>query len=716
MSNEPGNHHTTRLDRVFFDSHLHLYDLSHAGFLAFLNRFFINQSISLSDIISCRLLKILSCLFPAEKKYFKIIKIIISLLLLSLIYILISLLIYYCPINNCRQIQKLSQDFPPFRGLVAFFPGVIITVILTLLLIKNFSKKYIRRIINLLSITESGVCGMLLNLELDYLYLSLKSISEHKPYLAIKIAAMELAVKAKTNTGILDDLKQAYEEASRGKPHLKERLDELNNSSKKKLLPNDIRVLKEWLITCYLKKGDSYGLKFGDLEFDKIILTPLMMDFQYKGYDGNFKIHYNLPPDKPIVDQTIDMFNGIKQYMKDSQFRIFEIYPFMGINPDIYPDNPAAEFRINPRTLPADIVKVLFKWIPRSVKNKVKKFPGPENNVMKKDRVIVAVEKVTEREGEAWKKAIRKAFMNDIVCRDKIIEWIDKIVKQSRNNSIQRLMYKYFGEYNGNDKNLYDKFRKRYQYYFRDDGYAYNIDKIRSHSIAGIKFYPPLGFNPWPEEEDKQEKIKFIYRFCNERQIPITVHAHMISFDTISKKLKEKYTDPARWINILKDYPQLKLNFAHMGMKTRENYRSLSSWAIIILEYLKFSNHNIYTDFSCLALKDWKHSFYKDLEIIIKKTADNQNILKKCNKKTLKIIAEIRKTLSAKTAGGNDVKGNNNHIMERILFGTDFMLHLFYNDSCFDYLDYFFNRNTSFNDKEKKLFCNINPRRFIFND
>ena len=53
-------------------------------------------------------------------------------------------------------------------------------------------------------------------------------------------------------------------------------------------------------------------------------------------------IHYKIPPSKPVVSQIKDVFNGIKYYRQKSKFNIFEIYPFMGINPKHY-DEPSVQ-------------------------------------------------------------------------------------------------------------------------------------------------------------------------------------------------------------------------------------------------------------------------------------------------------------------------------------------------------------------------------------
>ena len=44
--------------------------------------------------------------------------------------------------------------------------------------------------------------------------------------------------------------------------------------------------------------------------YKKVIIIPLIMDFNYRNYDRDFKkdIHYFLRPRKMVVDQTLDLF------------------------------------------------------------------------------------------------------------------------------------------------------------------------------------------------------------------------------------------------------------------------------------------------------------------------------------------------------------------------------------------------------------------------
>ncbi len=73
-------------------------------------------------------------------------------------------------------------------------------------------------------------------------------------------------------------------------------------------------------------------------KYDKVILTPLIMDFHYKGFQNLdvSKVHYNLPPKKPIIEQCIDLFNGMQDYYENVNYGLLEIYPFLGLNTDNY--------------------------------------------------------------------------------------------------------------------------------------------------------------------------------------------------------------------------------------------------------------------------------------------------------------------------------------------------------------------------------------------
>lgn len=334
------------------------------------------------------------------------------------------------------------------------------------------------------------------------------------------------------------------------------------------------------LIEQYLKDDESLwtkerGLHIGGNYYQKIVLTPLMMDFGYKGVrDPN--IYYNKPAKKPIVEQVIDVFNGIRKYRNTSSDRIFEIYPFLGLNTRNY-----------------DMGR------------------------------------------------------------------------------IEKMLEKYFGSYTGSQEALFNNMGEF-------DG---DIEYIGSNFFAGIKVYPPLGFDPWPDKEkDREEldKVNYLYRYCCKKGIPITAHGSEGGFVVVPQKQQKIYTSISKWGSVLKakDFSKLKLNLAHFPvgetfLKIFPKRERLQAVLNLISEY-----DNVYVDFSNRAVND---RYYDLLKRLIDESADE---------------------LKAK-------------LKNRILFGSDFTINLLTIDSYNKYLD-IFSRNTSLTTEEKNGFCCTNPERFLF--
>ncbi len=123
------------------------------------------------------------------------------------------------------------------------------------------------------------------------------------------------------------------------------------------VMENDTGSLFLLLENCLRENGmlDNDGLHIGGHTYSEYVLTPLMMDFGYKGIRDT-TIHYKEPSRKPIREQVIDVYNAIKYYANfvySDEFsgafphlkpdnkghdtnRIFEIYPFIGINTKNY--------------------------------------------------------------------------------------------------------------------------------------------------------------------------------------------------------------------------------------------------------------------------------------------------------------------------------------------------------------------------------------------
>lgn len=216
----------------------------------------------------------------------------------------------------------------------------------------------------------------------------------------------------------------------------------------------------------------------------------------------------------------------------------------------------------------------------------------------------------------------------------------------------------------------------------RDDLHAHMgtfdgvIEKVGSNVFAGIKLYPPLGFDPWPGEGEEKEKVKGLYKLCQEKEIPITAHCSDGGF-AVDDNAKE-YTNPEKWREVLGEYPKLKLNLAHFGKQGDViGFIPRHAWRKTVIDLI-LSHDNVYTDISCLAFDD---DFYKDLNELL----DDYD-------------EERRDRLS-----------------RRILFGSDYMINLLWAKSYNEYLDLFI-RTERIGEAEKALFCNGNAVRFLFRE
>jgi len=335
----------------------------------------------------------------------------------------------------------------------------------------------------------------------------------------------------------------------------------------------------------------SDGLHIGEKTYEKIVLTPLMIDFGYKGIE-NQSIHYSKPSAKPIVEQVIDVFNAIKQYadpqrvessmvrfpfIDSTRERPFEIYPFLGLNPENYAES----------------------------------------------------------------------------------------------DKLQIMLEKYFRDYSGSR----DEFRRNLGVFSGD------IDLLGCHYFAGIKLYPPLGFDPWPEKSasGSRDRVELLYEYCVDKGIPITVHGSRGGFvaEADRGRLKD-FTAVEKWEKVIDRFPCLKLNLAHFPMQEK-------FWLAVPnplhprrnrMIDLVLQSENVYVDFSCRATNE---RYYELLQGVL----------------------------------GSLPHADGKKLRERILFGTDFTVCLMEVDSYNRYLD-LFSRTPALTATEKHAFCSLNPDRFLF--
>jgi hypothetical protein len=342
----------------------------------------------------------------------------------------------------------------------------------------------------------------------------------------------------------------------------------------------------------------NQSMEVGGTTYQRVVLTPLMMDFGFKGKRIDKTIHYQ-PGEKPIVSQVVDIFNAIKKYrnsgytkklvekypfLENGTERIIEIYPFLGLNTANY------------------------------------------------DR---------ER--------------------------------------LKEMLEKYFHDYQ----------RKRIALSENAGKFDGDIEHLTVNYFAGIKVYPPLGFDPWPDDSESEKfplaencelvKAQYLYEYCSEKGIPITCHGSRGGFVAVNRKQLKDFTDISKWENVLAKYPSLILNIAHFpangrkfGIFTPIEQDRLKSIMALVLKYEK-----VYVDF---AMRGTSDKYYRQIRRIIDSIPD---------------------------------KNQREKLTERMLFGSDFSINLFSVDSYNQYIQVF-SGTPHLTPDEKRLFCSVNPERFLF--
>ncbi|RKX92868.1 MAG: amidohydrolase [Spirochaetes bacterium] len=196
--------------------------------------------------------------------------------------------------------------------------------------------------------------------------------------------------------------------------------------------------------------------------------------------------------------------------------------------------------------------------------------------------------------------------------------------------------------------------------------------------FAGIKLYPPMGFDPWPEDKEERKKVEYLYSYAQGASIPITTHCNDGGFVTVDYKQANRNTNPARWEKVLERFPDLKLNFAHAGVNTSLQFtnpfgKKEKSWTERIFDLID-RYENVYADFSFNGISP---KFYEKFS------------------RQLSELEEAGRT----------------RYRDRILFGTDFMINLM---AIRSYRDYYSIYEDAVLDIElKHQFASVNPPSFL---
>lgn len=198
----------------------------------------------------------------------------------------------------------------------------------------------------------------------------------------------------------------------------------------------------------------------------------------------------------------------------------------------------------------------------------------------------------------------------------------------------------------------------------------------QNNYFAGIKLYPPLGFDPWPPDPSERKKAEALYEFCEINQIPITTHCDDGGFRVIQLEKAWQYTNPDRYTEILKRFPHLRINFAHFGYLHNQIKRlnDQYEWRNRVLNFM-LEYPNVYSDFSFNGAYP---QFYQELLEMLTKLPERD-----------------RRTVE-----------------QRIMFGSDFMVNLLKVSSYLEYFTIF--EESPLDSALKHKFGSENPARFLF--
>ena len=277
------------------------------------------------------------------------------------------------------------------------------------------------------------------------------------------------------------------------------------------------------------------------------------------------------------------------------------------------------------------------------------------------------------------------------------IEYVFKSLEDKETTTIQKLLNQFFGA----------KQVTKAEVIANQEVWTGNINTVGQGLFTGIKLYPPLGFDPNPggstehiHENSRKKRVWYLYKFCEDRQIPITVHTSDGGFQIMEEHLHFKFTSPEGWLGVLQSFPKLRINFAHNGVQSAIMNNGEHSWKRILFEQIicarkpngEWAFANTYSDVSDLLNSTEAYEQWEEGMAVLK--LDNAQWI---------------------------------HLSDRLLFGSDFMINLRESEKYSDYLSRFvINEPKSHPPKNNKFklqlnspelrhkMCVTNAERFLF--
>jgi Predicted metal-dependent hydrolase of the TIM-barrel fold len=317
---------------------------------------------------------------------------------------------------------------------------------------------------------------------------------------------------------------------------------------------------------------DGGELRLGELRFGRLVICPLIMDFEGSTYVPGEGTYYDRPSVKPVRRQIRDVLEGIRDYRLRRPEGFLEIRPFVGVDTRHYSIEELASF-----------LEESFAGYSR---------------------------------GEASSRAAFAAM--------------------------------------------------------RD----YDERSPTPCLFAGVKVYPPLGFDPWPASGPERDKAELLWSFCESRGIPVVSHCDDQGFRAIGLEEAWRDTSPDRWAGVLEAHPRLYLDFAHFGAQYSRPLTKIgqNEWTDRIVELME-QYPNVYAD---ISFDGSEAEYYRWLESYMAKRGGRDSAL----------------------------------LWKRLLFGSDFMVNLTKVPSYSEYFRIF--SRAALSDDLKHRLGRENPERFLF--
>lgn len=219
------------------------------------------------------------------------------------------------------------------------------------------------------------------------------------------------------------------------------------------------------------------------------------------------------------------------------------------------------------------------------------------------------------------KSLVETDLGRDVSCKDQARRLFHAIAECDSALEI----YPFFGfALNKLDDNLHEL--EKLQLWWKDNGIMKHQrvlgmnNPLPAGKAIGIKLYPPLGFNPYPEGQALSNYIKF-YEWCISEDIPLTVHCQRTSFTAAQNSaLIDSRTNPSNWEKLFLKYPslsKLRINFGHFGGtnelikmmrnvdSVNQNFHLADSWSLTVCKLL-CQYENTYADISAFGFEESK--------------------------------------------------------------------------------------------------------------